>query len=48
MGLASGATYIPGVAVISHYFQRRRALAIGVATSVRLLFFDTQFDQELF
>lgn len=33
VGIAVGATYIPGVAVISHYFRKRRALAIGIATS---------------
>ncbi|TFK32267.1 major facilitator superfamily domain-containing protein [Crucibulum laeve] len=33
MGIAVGMTYIPGLGVVSHYFQRRRALAIGVATT---------------
>ncbi|KAF5383077.1 hypothetical protein D9615_004876 [Tricholomella constricta] len=33
LGIASGVTYVPGLAVIAHYFQRRRALAMGIATS---------------
>ncbi|KAF8068867.1 major facilitator superfamily domain-containing protein [Lyophyllum atratum] len=33
VGIASGMTYIPGLAVIAHYFRRRRALAMGIATS---------------
>ncbi|KAJ7595002.1 major facilitator superfamily domain-containing protein [Mycena floridula] len=33
MGLAAGMLYVPSVAVISHYFRRRRALAMGIATS---------------
>jgi hypothetical protein len=35
LGIAIGIMYIPAVGVVSHYFQRRRALAIGLATSVR-------------
>jgi MCP family monocarboxylic acid transporter-like MFS transporter 10 len=33
MGLALGTMYIPSLAVLSHYFQRRRALAMGIAAS---------------
>ncbi|KAK0224155.1 major facilitator superfamily domain-containing protein [Armillaria fumosa] len=32
-GLAIGIMYIPGIAVVSHYFQRRRTFAMGIATS---------------
>ncbi|KAK0447182.1 major facilitator superfamily domain-containing protein [Armillaria borealis] len=32
-GLAIGIMYIPGIAVVSHYFQRRRLFAMGIATS---------------
>ena len=35
VGIATGITYVPGLGVISHYFHRRRATAIGIATSVR-------------
>ena len=38
MGMAVGIMYIPGLGVISHYFQKRRALAIGIATSVSQIF----------
>ena len=34
LGAAIGITYIPGLGVIAHYFQRRRALALGIAASV--------------
>ena len=34
IGLAVGITYIPALGIISHYFQRRRALALGIAASV--------------
>ena len=34
IGIAVGIMYIPGLAILSHYFQRRRALALGIATSV--------------
>ena len=34
LGIAVGIMYIPALGIISHYFQRRRALALGVATSV--------------
>ena len=34
IGIAVGITYIPSIGIISHYFQRRRALALGIATSV--------------
>jgi MCP family monocarboxylic acid transporter-like MFS transporter 10 len=33
MGLALGMIYIPSLAIIGHYFQRRRALAMGIAAS---------------
>jgi len=33
LGAAIGITYIPGLGVIAHYFQRRRALALGIAAS---------------
>lgn len=33
VGLAIGMTYIPSLGVISHYFQRRRALVMGIAAS---------------
>lgn len=33
IGLASGVTYVPGLAVISHWFQKRRPVAIGLVTS---------------
>ncbi|KAJ7910783.1 major facilitator superfamily domain-containing protein [Mycena leptocephala] len=32
-GLGSGAMYVPGIAVISHYFQKRRALAMAIVAS---------------
>ncbi|SJK98360.1 related to MFS monocarboxylate transporter [Armillaria ostoyae] len=32
-GLAIGLVYVPGISVVSHYFQRRRPFAMGVATS---------------
>ncbi|KAF9460382.1 major facilitator superfamily domain-containing protein [Collybia nuda] len=32
-GIAMGITYIPGIAVLSHWFHRRRALAMGIATT---------------
>ena len=28
--------YVPGIAVVSHYFHRRRAFAMGLVASVRL------------
>lgn len=34
LGIAIGVTYVPGLAVLSHYFQRRRPLAMGIAASV--------------
>ena len=34
IGIAVGIMYIPALGIISHYFQRRRALALGIATSV--------------
>jgi MCP family monocarboxylic acid transporter-like MFS transporter 10 len=34
IGIAVGITYIPALGIISHYFQRRRALALGIAASV--------------
>lgn len=33
LGVASGLTYVPSIAVIAHYFQRRRPLAMGIASS---------------
>ncbi|KIM41319.1 hypothetical protein M413DRAFT_72154 [Hebeloma cylindrosporum] len=33
MGIAIGIMYIPALGIVSHYFQKRRALAIGLATS---------------
>jgi MFS family permease len=33
IGIAVGIMYIPAIGILSHYFQRRRALAIGIATS---------------
>ncbi|KJA23936.1 hypothetical protein HYPSUDRAFT_137083 [Hypholoma sublateritium FD-334 SS-4] len=33
MGIAIGVMYIPAIGIIAHYFQRRRALAIGFATA---------------
>ena len=35
LGIAIGIMYIPGVGIVSHYYQRRRALVIGLVTSVR-------------
>ncbi|KAH9474434.1 MFS transporter asaE [Psilocybe cubensis] len=32
LGLAIGILYVPGLGILSHYFKRRRALAIGIAT----------------
>jgi hypothetical protein len=37
MGIAIGIMYIPALGIVSHYFQKRRALAIGLATSVGAL-----------
>jgi len=34
LGTAIGIMYIPAVGIVSHYFQRRRALIIGIVTSV--------------
>jgi MFS family permease len=33
IGLAFGLTYIPSLGIVGHYFQRRRALAMGIAAS---------------
>lgn len=33
LGIAIGATYVPGLGVVSHYFSRRRPLALGIAAS---------------
>ncbi|KAG6853434.1 hypothetical protein C0991_004434 [Blastosporella zonata] len=33
VGTAVGITYVPGVSILSHYFHRRRALAMGIAVS---------------
>ncbi|KZT64725.1 MFS general substrate transporter [Daedalea quercina L-15889] len=32
-GLGSGCVFVPGVAIVSTYFNKRRGLAVGVATS---------------
>lgn len=34
VGIACGVTYVPGFGLIPHYFQRRRALAMGIVSSV--------------
>jgi MCP family monocarboxylic acid transporter-like MFS transporter 10 len=34
IGIAVGIMYIPALGIISHYFKRRRALALGIATTV--------------
>ena len=36
LGLGTGFMYVPGMAVVSHYFHRRRAFAMGLVASVRL------------
>ncbi|KAJ7473635.1 major facilitator superfamily domain-containing protein [Mycena galericulata] len=33
VGLGGGAVYVPSVAIVSHYFQRRRALALSIVAS---------------
>jgi len=33
IGLSAGLTYVPGLGLISHWFNKRRALAVGIATS---------------
>jgi len=33
VGTAVGITYVPSISVLSHYFHRRRALAMGIAVS---------------
>lgn len=37
-----GITYMPSMALLSQYFVRRRALAIGIAVSVKLFSFDVR------
>ncbi|KAJ7664591.1 MFS general substrate transporter [Mycena polygramma] len=32
-GLGAGAVYVPSVAIVAHYFQRRRALAMSIVAS---------------
>ncbi|RXW23620.1 hypothetical protein EST38_g2226 [Candolleomyces aberdarensis] len=32
-GAASGITYVPSLGIVSHYFHRRRALALGIVSS---------------
>lgn len=44
-GFAAGVTYVPGMAVLSHWFQKRRPLAFGIVTSVRVSL--TYLDREL-
>ena len=34
IGMAVGIIYIPSLGILSHYFQRHRALALGIAASV--------------
>ncbi|KAJ7438742.1 MFS general substrate transporter, partial [Mycena latifolia] len=33
VGLGAGAVYVPSVAIVSHYFQKRRALAMAIVTA---------------
>ncbi|KAF5384260.1 hypothetical protein D9615_003435 [Tricholomella constricta] len=33
VGIATGITYVPGMAVVAQYFHRRRAFAMGIATT---------------
>lgn len=33
LGLGSGAMYVPSIAVVSHYFQKRHALAMAIVAS---------------
>lgn len=33
VGIAAGAMYVPSVAVVSHYFRKRRALAMTIVAS---------------
>ncbi|KAJ3511804.1 hypothetical protein NLJ89_g3887 [Agrocybe chaxingu] len=33
LGISVGIMYIPALGIVSHYFQKRRALALGIATS---------------
>ena len=33
MGLGLGLTFVPSVTIATHYFQRRKGLAVGVAMS---------------
>ena len=40
VGLASGITYVPSYGIIPHYFRRRRALAMGIVSSVSLSLHD--------
>ncbi|KXN84420.1 Riboflavin transporter MCH5 [Leucoagaricus sp. SymC.cos] len=47
IGLASGVTYVPGLAVLSHWFHKRRPLAIGLATSVRFHYHRHSLDHNL-
>jgi hypothetical protein len=35
-GLATGITYVPGFAVMGHYFRKRRPLALGICASVSI------------
>lgn len=37
VGLSAGLTYVPGLGIISHWFSKRRALAVGIATSVSFI-----------
>ncbi|KAJ7230095.1 major facilitator superfamily domain-containing protein [Mycena pura] len=33
VGLGAGTTYVPSIAVVSHYFQRRRAIAMAIVST---------------
>ena len=33
LGIGSGLTYVPSMSLVSHYFQRHRTLALGIASA---------------
>jgi MFS family permease len=33
MGIGSGIIFLPSISIISHYFMKRRALAMGICTT---------------
>ncbi|KAJ7653794.1 major facilitator superfamily domain-containing protein [Mycena rosella] len=33
VGIGAGAVYVPSIAIVSHYFQKRRALAMSIVTA---------------